>query len=1351
VVSALLSSESQDCWDFIEKLLLAAQRQEGLRQVILETVDCSHLDAFRYMLRTILEHNFVRFSATVRAVDVWVGMPLDSASAGFVSKMLERLVMFLDDDQARASALAKDDAEDAFLALWAIAFEDAPAAIPEAERLLGHGSEAMRFIAVHVLGMLEIGDAFAPVSTAIDDRSIGVAVLAANVAGAEIGRRIERRRTEGVDSDVQTELVPSVVSGHSRPTGPVSVAESTDLFDRLTKLYDRIPAKDAKPVPLVWPWLTVRIGRAIVADHLLLAIGKRPPAQLLPFLDSMTPRARMQALQLLASMDVLDRESRTMFVKLLGDPAGEVRITALRAIPMFRFEESDLPLLEPLLNRKMGDLRRGVISLILSLDDASVLASAERLTKAKSLSMRLGGLDVLVQMRDAGRAVEQGRQVAIEYQNAHPAPERDEQVYLEKLTAGEVAVSTLDDALGLVDHSRRTPPTPPQPREVKLITPAARHLVAYFDELVHENREQTIKVTFPGRDDEVQPLGSVGNRFPGPFDRMGSARTLRPIEDLPLSELWFAAWDNRPKAARDRDGLEAARALLALTVSSSTTGFFAHRIAGWCNEILESLVENRPTVRYMAVLPRIIAWVVLRDTPAALADFSIDALETLLAAIPDDKLDETSSTLHREHLFRGLIDTFGFFRWLAEAIAENKGLWTNAHTRRMFGLSRWIDEPRFAVPQPPASLKRVGALVNTVQLSAAATAHEPAQSIERSRVTWDSIVRAFEHGCANADDLLDHLLGTRRASLNKLEGFGSISLSSRALRRGALPKHVASVVRRAIDRILEVELARGEKETAATPAALALGYAGGIDVLIRVLQAIGRDPKLQRNGQWWWETKQEKRSVFSHLVRVTSPGNDDPPEAFVTAVTTAGIDETTLLAVAFYAPHWARFVQAALDWPLLEEAVWWFHAHTKDPNWQVDQETREAWNAEIRKLTPLSLEDLMSGAVDVHWFSRVRVALGDDRWSRLDEFAKYASSGAGHKRAQLFAAAMLGQIKKQELLADISTKRKQDAVRALGLLPLDAKRFKTDLFERYQVIAEFARTSREFGSQRQAAERLAARIGQENLARTAGFPSHERLQWAMESAASEDLARGPVVATIGDLVVTLALDPEGAPELSIRRGDKPLKSVPAAAKKSAGYLGLAARQTEIKAAAARMRQALELAMCRGDRFTTESLGELFDNPVLKLLIERLVFVGDGIAGFPVHGGRALRDVAGKIEPDKKDEVTRIAHPVDLLALKTWSEWQRDCFLTERVQPFKQIFRELYVLTGEEKRDASFSRRYAGHQVQPRQALALLSARGWVTAPDAGVFRSFHDEKLVAWLEFTEAFYTPAEIEGLTIE
>ena len=111
---------------------------------------------------------------------------------------------------------------------------------------------------------------------------------------------------------------------------------------------------------------------------------------------------------------------------------------------------------------------------------------------------------------------------------------------------------------------------------------------------------------------------------------------------------------------------------------------------------------------------------------------------------------------------------------------------------------------------------------------------------------------------------------------------------------------------------------------------------------------------------------------------------------------------------------------------------------------------------------------------------------------------------------------------KPGLVDDVETNRKQDAIRALGLLPLEPKTPKADVLARYKVMQEFVRTSRQFGSMRQASEKLAARIAQENLARTAAYPDPIRLQWAMEGLATADLAAGPVVATVKDVTVSLA-------------------------------------------------------------------------------------------------------------------------------------------------------------------------------------------------------------------------------------
>ena len=523
-----------------------------------------------------------------------------------------------------------------------------------------------------------------------------------------------------------------------------------------------------------------------------------------------------------------------------------------------------------------------------------------------------------------------------------------------------------------------------------------------------------------------------------------------------------------------------------------------------------------------------------------------------------------------------------------------------------------------------------------------------------------------------------------------------------------------------------------------------------MDVLVRLVRALGAEPFVRG----WSYDGESRQVVFSRLIRATMPRPDDTPIAFAAAARAAAIPERRLVELGSFAPQWADHVEAAVGWPGLASAIWWMHAHTKDPSWLVGNEVREAWAAAIAERTPLDAADLVEGAVDVAWFATVHEALGPAHWKVIDGAAKYSSTGGGHTRAQLFADAMRGSATEESIRARLEQKRHQDSARALGLVPLPAEPARDEaVLARYRVLQEYIRTSRQFGSSRQASEKRAAEIGLQNLARTAGYADPIRLGWAMEARGVADLADGPLTASVGDVDVSLAIDDRGEPDLVVRRGDAVLKTVPTDAKKSKEVSALRSRATELRRQSSRIRRSLEAAMVRGDAFSGSELVDLARHPLLAPQLRRLVLLGDGIAGYPIADGRALLDQAGHEQAIGASEVLRIAHPVDLLAAgaEAWHEWQRDAFRREIVQPFKQVFRELYPPTAQELADGTFSRRYAGHQVGPRQALALLGGRGWVMRPEEGVRRTFHDLRLSAELWFLESFLSPAEVEGLTLE
>ncbi|HZT42855.1 MAG TPA: DUF5724 domain-containing protein [Chthonomonadaceae bacterium] len=1309
VSRALLIASRPEGWEFVEKMLLAAQRQEGLRQVILETIDEAHPEAFRRILRLIVDQDLLRFSATVRAVYVWFGFNPETVNVRQGNEMLRQVIRFLEDADARAAALCDEDSNLRFLALWTLAFEDAYAALAPAAQMLADPNAEHRLVAVRLLALLGLPEAQKALLVALDDPELRVAEEAFAVFRYGVHESLDE----------------------------------TDLFERLERLLPRV-SKERK---------------SEVAAALAQRLGDRSPRRLIPYLSSMEPYTRRTLALMLAKEGETDAECREMLFALTGDPSSDVREQALKAIAQYKVTEAEVQKVERLLTRKASDLRRGVLSLLMKQDDAHTLESAERLLAAGDAGQRLAGLELLREMAKAERAPDRCRQQAARYLEERPRRTEAEEELIAAFLTPETEVPTLENGLGLFDPAQRTKPA--QPRAIPRLafaTEASVALLQSLDEVIHAHRETTVIIAdWHGQPEQI--LGNLNWGFPDPNIQTPAQED---VVRLPLHEVWEAWWTGRPASQRDRDGFELLRAIAGGNRPHKAAGppldmpallqqgFDMLKSLGHTDQAIESVVDklreqlaplqaavtqkqaDGPAVtnRYPAIRKALLQWMLRLHPPAGAVDFLLDAFETQLALVPKKLMEpDPNAKIWHGDGWRGRHDVAV---WLA-LVRQHRDLvpeaWTDAHHRRLYGLLRWMDEPGTDTP--------------------------------RFRPQLGELLLAYQAGGANEADLLDHLIGPRPTQGYWNSGFGDLQLlSARKVPteygNRKLPTLYAAhpilqdLVQRCRARIIEVESRRGEMPTEATQPALALRYTGGMDTLLRLLAVYGPGPFIRTYS--YGDRSQSRPHVFSELIRRTFPGEEDTPVAFAARAQAAKIPAQRLVDLAVYAPQWANHVECALGWAELEEAVWWIHAHTKDNQWRVDQEIRATWEAEVRERTPLSGEDLLEGAVDVDWFHRAYADLGPERWTVLDTAAKYASGGGGHKRATLFADAMLGRIGKAELMGRLEN-RNQDAVRALGLLPLaEGAERERDLLERYQQMQEFIRTSRQFGSMRQVSEKTAARIGMENLSRTAGYPDPARLEWAMEAQAVADLAQGPVTATSGEVAVTLSINEWGKPQVAYTKQGKPTKSLPANLKKEPAFVELQERKRGIDRQASRMRKSLEEAMCRGDRFTGAELRTLMGHPVLAPMLRSLVFLGDkGLAGYPVEGGWALESHDGATSPVPEAAGLAIAHPYDLLQTGEWHLWQKDCFLRERIQPFKQVFRELYVLTPGETDNGTISRRYDGHQVQPKQAMALFGGRGWVVHPEEGVRRTFHKEGLTAWITFFEGFTTPAEVEGLTIE
>ncbi|MFG2295865.1 DUF4132 domain-containing protein [Streptomyces sp. NPDC048603] len=118
--------------------------------------------------------------------------------------------------------------------------------------------------------------------------------------------------------------------------------------------------------------------------------------------------------------------------------------------------------------------------------------------------------------------------------------------------------------------------------------------------------------------------------------------------------------------------------------------------------------------------------------------------------------------------------------------------------------------------------------------------------------------------------------------------------------------------------------------------------------------------------------------------------------------------------------------------------------------------------------------------------------------------------------------------------------------------------------------------------------------------------------------------------------------------------------------------------------------------------------ELAGHPLARTLVRRLIWE---IEVAPGDWRAVLPETDGHLPDAPDDARVRLWHPLrsDPDTVRAWRD-----LLTERCvrQPFKQAFREIYLLTPAEEQTRVYSNRFAAHLVHYRRMFALFRARGW---------------------------------------
>ena len=455
--------------------------------------------------------------------------------------------------------------------------------------------------------------------------------------------------------------------------------------------------------------------------------------------------------------------------------------------------------------------------------------------------------------------------------------------------------------------------------------------------------------------------------------------------------------------------------------------------------------------------------------------------------------------------------------------------------------------------------------------------------------------------------------------------------------------------------------------------------------------------------------------------------------------------------------------------------------------------------AMIARFTPLEVDELNDGAFDRTWFTEVYERLGDKRFQLIYKAAKYISDGAKHTRARKYADAALGKYDEPELMAEIEAKRNKDLLMAVGILPIENEE---QIKDRYMFLQKFKKESKQFGAQRRASEAAAVSTAMRNMAINAGYQDVTRLTLRMESLVVQGMREYFQPHEVGEVTVWLEMEDGGKCAVICEKNGKQLKSVPAKIKKDEYVLTLMDAKKQMAEQSRRTKSMLEDAMESQEEYTWAEIRGMLENPVIHDMVAALVFKvaePDGVkaeldnaADSIMSGANELYDsknvvlgfatedgfntfVATSIgDADIADTVSKstennsskktglnlmnlsddtkltVAHSFHMYMAGKWHDIQKYVFDNKIVQPFKQVFRELYVKT-EEEMNMEHSLRYAGNQIQPKKTLGCLRSRHWVADIEDGLQKVYYKENIVAQIYALADWFSPADIESPTLE
>jgi len=1312
----------------VEKLLLAAQLQEGLRQTILESLDETTIPVLQHFIALILEHNLTRFSSVVRAVDVWFGFGWEAPQQAVVKRTLELAQTYLADlDKAREAVSSKDNVE-RYVALWAVAVYNVQEALSLATEALNNTQTSYEACVAVLYFMYQT-----------QKKTSEILPFAEKYFGIE----------PAWDYWILQNL----------PKGEIP----QELFEKMRTAAHKLP-KDGKNFEgLGFRWLNFTVKPLDIYQS-VLKVANEQQQQILAgelaeipvdvrhiLLDDIFPvlsRGRYsyyseEEKNLPPEDYPADSWQRTLVRTALNDKGPYVVSKAMEVLKKVPLVQDDILALEQVLSRKNKEQRKESVALLVKQPEAVLKDSTSRMIVSKNADQRLAALEILTVLQEEERLTDYVTEQVEAYKGRKFS--KNEQVLMDKLTYNPKTATELrydlTNGFGVINLDNLTSFDLPKPQFDKERKEKKGGFL--FDKLVNiqkvgEGVSELLALWRANKDYEYQYEGYqgatetilLGNVIRRQHKGKDDETPMEILEDLPLSDLW-KGWHEKYQfneveyyfAKRYCGNLYYENAI-PQGLDDYLAMYYPDFKVRFEGQVHSYYGEARRAESLLGYLMNAYS-----EDRALLASFKLSVFEDALATFPKEKRGENFKCRYSSLSWDEVIINYAAVVYFGSD--GDFPYYTDDQLFRLWQILYYLYiEGKKDLDAQKNTIKDVLPYVRNF-----VRREERLPGINEGLLQLTLML--YNKGRLTTDDLIFFCLLNNElfAMAQGAENHFSRRLPKWIKDTLTFPEILLEEIR---THMLQVELQRGDLPTDASVYISSLSEIEGAQYFFEALERMGKEPFAKGYG-----SGVSKRFTFSRILEVSQPSATDTFTAFKKHLDEVKLDKKRLVEAACYAPHWTEWIGDYLKIKSFREAVWWFIAHTTD---YMDAEKETI----VSQYSSVPRDDFQRGAIDVDWYHRVHKAVGKEGWKLIQESAKYLSEGMGYRRVKLYSAVLTGEIKLSEVIQKITEKRDKDYVMALGLVPINKKKEEEDLVSRYNLLQTFLKESKQFGQQRQESEKNAVEIGLDNLSRNAGYEDSIRFSWAMEAKATQQIMEKSTL-VIDDTQLQLVVDEEGKADIIVTKGDKTLKSIPDKYKKSKEVEALKEGKTYLTKQYSRTRLSLEQAMLSQTLFTVAELHRIMEHPVVRAMLSKLVLFNPETQASGFWQDGYLLNAEGEKVALKADDKLLIAHPSHLFYAVQWDLYQKYLFDKELKQPFKQVFRELYIPTKDELETSNRSERYQGHQVQPQKTVALLRGRGWTVNYEEGLQRVYHKEGFRATIYAAADWYTPSDVEAPTLE